>query len=174
MHGIVADHSGHITLISELGKGTTFHVYLPQIEKSDRQVRVAEPHTLSGAERILLVDDEDQIASMADKILSRLGYSVTSFTNSQEAFERFEARPEDFDLLITDLNMPRISGITLVQKVHELRPDLPVIAISGFSDKISEANCSKFGISHYVMKPVVTKELVGVIRELMDNRLIEP
>ncbi|MCB9367434.1 MAG: response regulator [Calditrichaeota bacterium] len=174
VHGIVADHSGHITLISELGKGTTFHVYLPQIEKSDRQVRVAEPHTLSGAERILLVDDEDQIASMADKILSRLGYSVTSFTNSQEAFERFEARPEDFDLLITDLNMPRISGITLVQKVHELRPDLPVIAISGFSDKISEANCSKFGISHYVMKPVVTKELVGVIRELMDNRLIEP
>ncbi|MCB1061183.1 MAG: response regulator [Calditrichaeota bacterium] len=169
-HGIVAEHSGHIALYSELGQGTTFQVYLPQLFKGEKHSNSNEPVQLSGTERILLVDDEKQIAEMTTRILDRLGYRVTTFTNSQEALDRFLAGPDDFDLLITDLNMPKISGTKLILSIHAERPSLPVIAFSGFSEKITETNCASYGIKHFVMKPVVTMELAGVIRDAIGPR----
>lgn len=120
--------------------------------------------------REYLVDDEKQIAEMTTRILDRLGYRVTTFTNSQEALDRFLAGPDDFDLLITDLNMPKISGTKLILSIHAERPSLPVIAFSGFSEKITETNCASYGIKHFVMKPVVTMELAGVIRDAIGPR----
>ncbi len=122
-----------------------------------------------GKERILFVDDEAQIVRMSQQILEGLGYHVTARTSSIETLEAFRAAPDKFDLVITDTTMPNMTGVELARKLMEVRPDIPIIICTGFSEKISEDKAKTMGIRGYVMKPVVRSELAKKIREVLDQ-----
>ena len=170
IHGIVRSHGGDIKVYSELGEGTVFHIYLPLIE-----TRPVEPKTITeeavstGTEHILLVDDEECIVLMAQQMLERLGYQVTSRTSSMKALEAFKAKPNAFDLVITDMTMPNMTGLELAPRLKEIRPDIPIIICTGFSEMIDKNKAKNMGILAYIMKPILKDEMAGTIRKLLDD-----
>ncbi len=170
VHGIVKSCKGDIRVYSEPGKGTAIHVYLPAIKTLavTEEAEALEP-VQKGTERILLVDDEDQIVRMEKQMLVRLGYSVTERTGSIEALEAFRTAPDKFDLVITDMTMPNMTGIQLSQKLLTIRPDIPIIICSGFSEQISAEKAKALGISGFVMKPVIMRALAHIIRKVLDQ-----
>ncbi len=173
VHGIVASYHGEVRIDSEPGLGTEVHVYLPLVEKKViKEAPAAAEHVRGGTERILLVDDEEAIVRMEQQTLRRLGYQVTVRTSSVEALAAFKAHPDDFDLLLTDMTMPNMTGIQLAAAVRTLRPDVPVIICTGFSEQLDKAICDSFGIAGYLMKPVVAAELADTIRRVVDEKKI--
>ncbi|WP_442875423.1 hybrid sensor histidine kinase/response regulator [Desulfobacula sp.] len=170
VHGIVMSMNGAIQVYSEPGKGTQFHVYLP-VEKnlSEKQVTHSKIEIQGGTERILLVDDEEEIIAMEKQILERLGYQVTSRTGSVEALETFWADPDKFDLVITDMAMPNMPGDKLATGLIEIRSDIPILVCTGFSETMSEEKAASLGIKGFLMKPIVKKDLARKIREVLDE-----
>ena len=122
-----------------------------------------------GTERILLVDDEETIVSMEKQMLERLGYDITERTSSIEALETFRAAPDKFDLVITDMTMPHMTGVQLSQKLLEIRPGIPIIICTGFSEKINYKKAKALGIRGYAMKPVAMGELADKMREVLES-----
>jgi CheY-like chemotaxis protein len=171
IHGIVQSAGGSIHVYSEPDKGTEFHVYLPVVKSSSEQqeTQTKEP-ILHGTERILLVDDEATIVSMETQMLERLGYSVVSRTSSVEALEAFRANPDKFDMVITDMAMPNISGDQLASELIKIRPDIPVVICTGFSERMPEERAKTLGIKGFLMKPIVMKDLSKTIREVLDAK----
>ncbi|MCK5493023.1 MAG: response regulator, partial [Candidatus Omnitrophica bacterium] len=170
VHGIVKDLGGAVTVYSELGQGTTFHVYLPEIVPHDIPVENLVTREIQrGDERILVVDDEDEIVKLIKKMLESLGYTVTAFTNSVNAFEAFQKKPNEFDLIITDMTMPKMTGMELSRKVMEIRVDMPVVICTGFSELITDKKAKAIGVKKLVMKPVIKKDMAKVIREVLDK-----
>ncbi len=170
IHGIVKNHRGDITVKSTPGKGTIFQVYLPLIEDVDPDVEFESTDgAIKGEERILLVDDEEQIVAMEQQMLENLGYRVTARTDSAEALKVFAEHPQNFDLVITDMTMPHMTGDQLAQKMLDIEPNIPVILCTGFNQGITEEKALAMGIQKFVMKPVVKKELASTIRTVLDQ-----
>jgi signal transduction histidine kinase/ActR/RegA family two-component response regulator len=170
IHGIIKNHRGDITVASSPRKGTTFQVNLPIIEDAE-VVTEFEPSNgaAKGNEHILLIDDEEQIISMEQKMLENLGYQVTARTDSIEALDEFAKQPQDFDLVITDMTMPHMSGDELAQKLLDIKPDIPVILCTGFNEDITEEKALSMGIQKFVMKPVIKNDLATSIRTVLDQ-----
>ncbi len=171
VHGIVKSYGGHITVYSEIGKGTTFRLYLPRVctDVASGDNGVAEAY-LTGNERALIVDDEEVIVNMEERMLISLGYHVTAITSSSEALQVFQEDPGNFDVMITDMTMPKMSGAELIQRIRRIRPDIPVILCTGFSELIDKEKASILGIKKYLMKPVIKRDLASAIREVLDEK----
>ncbi|MBU0663199.1 MAG: PAS domain S-box protein [Proteobacteria bacterium] len=167
VHGIVKNMGGEMTVYSEVGVGTTFHLYLPQIEAEISQEEDAAV-VPCGNEHILLVDDEQTILELEQAILKGLGYTITAFTSSVEALEEFLLAPQKIDLVITDMTMPHLTGAELSRKMLVARPDLPIILYTGYSAILSKEEALSLGIKAFVMKPVMRDGLARVVREVLD------
>lgn len=163
VHGIIKAHEGAIRVQSEVDKGSEFQVYLPRVGKTPAD-RVSEGKIAeNGKEDILFVDDEEWLVEMWQEILGALGFRVTATTSSQEALEIFRRDPQAFDLVITDQTMPHLTGLELAQEVLSLRPQLPIILCTGFSELVTPEKAKKAGIREYIMKPLSISELTGAI-----------
>ncbi len=170
VQGIVKSCGGAISVYSEAGRGTSFHVFLPRVEEEiapqAREVEVLP----TGDERILFVDDERPLVDLGKEMLESLGYSVSVNTNSLEALETFRAQPDAFDLVITDMTMPGLTGKELAKELMSIRSDIPIILCTGFSDLINEKQAEEIGIREFLMKPYVIASLAQTIRKVLERR----
>ncbi len=167
VHGIVKNHDGAVAIKSNVGEGTTIDVYFPSLEETARDDSLEFVKLPEGTERILLVDDESAIVAMAQQMLESLGYQVTARTSSVEALAAFHATPEKYDLVITDMTMPSMTGIDLAREILAVRSDMPIILCTGFSETVQEDKAKALGIREFVMKPVARHELARIIRSVL-------
>jgi PAS domain S-box-containing protein len=169
VHGIIKQHQGDVTVESALGRGTVFHVYLPIIDKEMPAKTAPTMELPRGKERILLVDDEPSVLEMMRRMLADLGYTVTAFTGSIEALNTYRANPDTFDLLITDMTMPNLTGTILAKKVLNIRPDLPIILCTGYSESMDKKQAESLGIREFLLKPILKKQLAATIRKALTH-----
>jgi len=174
VHGIVGSCGGRISAYSEPGQGSIFKVYLPIVEKQYELQAVAEEPIPTGSEHILFVDDEPVLAGMAKLILESQGYIVTTRTSSIEALELFKAAPDRFDLVISDLTMPKMTGDDLAIELIRIRPEIPVILCTGYSSRINPQNAMSMGVRAFLSKPVLKREMAETIRKVLDERMGAP
>lgn len=173
VHGIVRAHKGHISVDSKPGQGTTFTIFFPMAEEKDSEhdsTQDVRATTLQGAEHVLLVDDEAMIIEVNREILETLGYQVTSETSSERALEIFRTRSNDFDVVITDQTMPGLTGGELARKILEIRPHIPIILCTGFSELVSEEKARDLGVRAYLHKPVSLQDMGATIRRVLEGK----
>jgi len=174
VHGIVNTYSGHITVSSKVSQGTTFSIYFPLAEKEVMDIATDWTGPLpTGKEHILFVDDEPAIADIQKQILKQLGYTVTMRTSSTEALEAFRSMPEKFNLVITDMAMPNITGDKLAQEIKKIRPDTPVILCTGFSEKLHIQHTS-LNIDGFLMKPADKAKMAVTIQKILETTRVKP
>jgi len=170
LYGIVKEHKGEINVYSELGQGTVFNVYLPLMKKLSK-VTVADKmlRTETGSERILLVDDEVSVAKLEGQMLSRLGYKVTVKTSSGDALNTFKSNPDYFDLVISDMTMPDMTGDQLSKEILSLKPKTPIVICTGFSERINKEQVETIGVKGFLMKPVIKSDMAQMVRKVLDE-----
>jgi PAS domain S-box-containing protein len=172
VHGIVKSHNGDIKVTSQPGQGTTFHVYFPTVDKKPIgfSSKNEKEVLIGGDESIMVVDDEASIANLSEEILTQYGYKVYSYRNVVQALQDFEKNPEDYDLVITDMTMPYMTGVELAQKMMKTNPKIPVILCTGHSELINREKALDIGIKDFFIKPIGVDDLLKRTRQVLDNR----
>ncbi|WP_051309715.1 hybrid sensor histidine kinase/response regulator [Desulfogranum japonicum] len=170
VHGIVEGHKGRIYVQSDAEQGTVFTLFFPVAnEKLEAEQRRETDTLVGGNESIMLVDDEKMIVEYIRTFLSQLGYQVMSFHDGKQALQAFEQGPEDFDIIVTDLTMPVMSGMDLAEKVLKIRKDMPIVLCSGYSSPLSPERASNLGIREFLIKPISLYQLAPVLRRILDS-----
>ncbi len=169
VHGIVKDCGGAFTVYSKPGSGSTFNVFLPVFEGEAKLETKTEEPLPHGNERILFIDDELAIVDIGRQMLERLGYEVVTRTSSIEALELFRAKPDRFDLVITDMTMPKMTGEEMAREIMLIRPDIPVILCTGFSATMTADKAKAMGVKAFLMKPIVMSVTAGTVRQVLDQ-----
>ncbi len=170
VHGIVKNHDGYIAVDSVVGRGSVFDIYLPLSRPAQSVPETAlAKKPLKGKERILFVDDEIFIVEVYREILEKYGYTVMGESNPRDALEFFRAHPDDFDLIITDMTMPQMTGDELIREIVNIRPDMPVIICTGYNDWLDKHVVRELGVRQAIKKPIGAKQLAQIVRNVLDN-----
>lgn len=170
VHGIIKGYGGEITVTSEKDQGTTFHVYLPRHTDTSPALAKTAPQTIGssgGDEHILFVDDEQAITDLAHVYFTTCGYTISCFNEPLQALDSFKDQPGTYDLLITDMSMPAMTGGTLSQELLHIRPELPIILCTGYSKQMDRKKALAMGIKEYLQKPVVMSKLVEHVQRVL-------
>jgi PAS domain S-box-containing protein len=168
---IVEKHDGFYDVKSEPAKGTTFHLYFPIVKGCEEKInhKIHKEPQLPGNEKIMVVDDEDAITEIYKTLLENFGYQVNTFDNAVDALETFKTDPDQFDLIITDMTMPGLTGDKFALEIFKIKPDFPIILCSGFSDNISPGKVLQLGIRYFIQKPVLNQDLMIIIRKIFEE-----
>ncbi len=169
VHGIVKNHHAHIEVQSKPGKGTSFEIFFPKIDAPVKFENHADAPPPMGTEKILVVDDEKFIATMVQEMLTFLGYDAVCLNQSLDALALFREKPGDFDLVITDMTMPGMTGDVLATEILTVRPDIPIILCTGYSERISKEKAEAMGIRSFLEKPIRMKVLADAVRRVLDD-----
>ncbi len=170
--GIIKKHNGFIKVKSKLGEGSLFQVYLPIFkgDEAGKDLRRSEKQLVKGTEKLMLVDDEINILDTLKAILTIHGYKVSTFNNGRSALEEFRDKPENFDLIITDMTMPQMTGDKLSLEILKIRNDIPIIVCTGYHETFTEKEAIQAGVKRYIQKPVAGMDLLKIIRKLLDYK----
>ncbi len=176
VHGIIKNHEGIIKVRSQVDQGTVFEIFLPEIQAEEKKRFRIEHEYPTGNESILLVDDDDSILKLEKEMLTRLGYRVETYNNPLKALEQFVDTPEKFDLLITDMLMPKMNGDELIRELLKIKPDLPTILCTGYNEKVNEKNAMKLGVQALLLKPISMHTIAVAARDALKDkhRMLEP
>lgn len=170
VQGIVKSYGGDIRVFSEAGKGSEFHVYWPAIANKEGNGETGLPTQIrGGTERILLVDDDHTVAKMVRQVLERLGYQVTAHTSSLDALAAFKSDPKRFDLVLSDMTMPAMAGDQLAREILAIRPSIPVIISTGYSQTLTPEAVRTIGIRAVLIKPASKSNLATTVRQILDE-----
>jgi PAS domain S-box-containing protein len=171
VHGIVKTCGGELKIYSEPGRGTNVHVYFPKLRTYDHNPAAREETMLqTGTERILLVDDDPAILDMLTQSIETLGYQVTAFQSSREVLDEFKSGRTHYDMVITDMTMPEMTGFELSKQIFKQNPDMPIVLCTGYSELMTKEKAEAIGIKAFIMKPVLLEVLAGTIREVLDGK----
>jgi CheY-like chemotaxis protein len=170
VHGIVRSHKGFIKVESKPGRGSMFNAYFPWIEEKIVLKETPEYGEMPiGTEKILFIDDQEMLTDIGKTMLENLGYSVTALNDSSEALDLFVNNPTQFDLVITDQTMPKLTGSELAEQFLQIRSDIPIILCTGYSVFIDKIKAQEIGIRAFVMKPIYIRDLSRLIRKVLDG-----
>jgi CheY-like chemotaxis protein len=171
VHGIMRGHEGAITVYSQPGKGTTFRLYFPGAADAAAEVEAPRPEIASGhGQHVLYIDDEDALVRLATRTLRRLGYKITGYTDPAQALQAFRSRAHEFDVVVTDLSMPGMSGFDLARGLLEIRPDVPIVMTSGYLRPEDQETALRIGIRALILKPNTVEELGSVLDKLLRDQ----
>jgi PAS domain S-box-containing protein len=169
VHGIVKSYGGSIYVHSRLGEGSTFDILFPAQEGAVPSDAILEKPVPTGNESILFVDDETMIVDIVKRTLESLGYRVDARTSARDALETFRNNPDGFDLVVTDMAMPKMSGLDLAEEILQIRPDFPIVLCTGFDVNMNEETIAEHGLQGIVYKPILRRDLAAVVRKTLDN-----
>jgi PAS domain S-box-containing protein len=172
VHGIMKSYGGSISVESEPGKGTTANLFFPIVEEEAVMESITDEDFPTGNERILFIDDEESIVHIARGMLERLGYHVETNTSPVDALELFRSRPNHFDMVITDMMMPKMTGDILAKEILALRPGIPIVLCTGYSEKISKESAAEIGIQAFLSKPLVMGKFAVIVRNILDKGVV--
>lgn len=169
VHGIVKSYGGFLYAHSQLGEGSTFEILIPAQKYAAAREATLETPIPRGNESVLFVDDETMIVDVVKKMLELLGYHVIARTSAIEALEAFKSNPDSFDLVITDLTMPKMSGLDLAERILQIRPDFPIVLCTGFEMAMDKEKISGHGLQDIIYKPILRRDMATVVRKTLDN-----